>query len=321
MRRISTALLVVTLCAWSNPAPGGELVTAVVTDADAFVEVNTWGGASIDNNFGSSIELKRGNGDWNRKCYVNFDLGELRGGLPVTSASLRIEWKNTEFGPGLTSIFAIMDEAKDWDTADLPETGQDSITYANAPQCGPQDQWDFSEEGPDADAVTRAVGTSPTLDPGVPAPVDVDATALVQWLMGSNPDYSNFLDTDRKITICFREGAYWNYANYYSKENTPADAGDAPRLVITQEVHDGDANYDNAVNYIDLGIVATNYDLTGMTWGHGDFTGEGAVDYIDLGILATEYDWVGPSPGPAVPEPVGLCLLAAGWLALVRRRR
>jgi len=52
----------------------------------------------------------------------------------------------------------------------------------------------------------------------------------------------------------------------------------------------GDANNDNRVDVVDLGILATNYGkLSGATGSQGDFNGDGAVNVIDLGILATNY--------------------------------
>ena len=45
---------------------------------------------------------------------------------------------------------------------------------------------------------------------------------------------------------------------------------------------------------------------------------DGAVDVVDLGILAKNYDWV--SPSGQVPEPICLSLMAIGAAALLRRR-
>ena len=81
----------------------------------------------------------------------------------------------------------------------------------------------------------------------------------------------------------------------------------------------GDADKNGAVDVVDLGILATNYDTpAGATWAKGDFNADGAVDVIDLGILATNYGWAATGP---VPEPVCLSLLAVGGVALLRRRR
>ena len=53
----------------------------------------------------------------------------------------------------------------------------------------------------------------------------------------------------------------------------------------------------------------------------GDCTGDGCVNYLDLGIVATNYG-TGPCGGTAaIPEPAALVLLAAAAPTLARRRR
>ena len=84
-------------------------------------------------------------------------------------------------------------------------------------------------------------------------------------------------------------------------------------------LYPGDANKDGKVDYMDLGILATYYRTeSGAVWGMADFTGDGAVDYLDLGILANYYR---TGCGAAVPEPVGLGLLALGIVAVTAGRR
>ena len=86
----------------------------------------------------------------------------------------------------------------------------------------------------------------------------------------------------------------------------------------------GDADGDNAVGISDLGILAGNYDQSGMTWEDGDFTGDGAIDVGDLGVLAGSYGWTlaGGAGAAPVPEPAAMTvLLFAAPLALARRRR
>ena len=85
----------------------------------------------------------------------------------------------------------------------------------------------------------------------------------------------------------------------------------------------GDANCDQAVDVVDLGILATHYDTaTGAHWGTGDFNGDGAVDVVDLGILATHYDWAYINGGvQQVPEPASLILAALGGLGMLARRK
>ena len=94
-----------------------------------------------------------------------------------------------------------------------------------------------------------------------------------------------------------------------------------------RQFFNGDATLNGAVNYFDLGILATNYGKSGVAWPEGDFTGDGVVSYLDVGILATNYGAGGsppPAGGPAsapVPEPATAILLALAALALRRRRR
>ena len=91
-------------------------------------------------------------------------------------------------------------------------------------------------------------------------------------------------------------------------------------LMYKIDAHPGDANGDNAVDVIDLGILATNYDQIGKTIDTGDFNQDGSVDVIDLGILATNYDWVAPG-SVSIPEPTSLSPLALAAAALIRRQR
>ena len=81
----------------------------------------------------------------------------------------------------------------------------------------------------------------------------------------------------------------------------------------------GDANHDDVVDYLDLGILAGNYGQSGKTWEEADFTGEGDVDYLDLGVLAGAY---GTTYGAAsaAPEPSSIIMLILGALCLVGYR-
>ena len=80
----------------------------------------------------------------------------------------------------------------------------------------------------------------------------------------------------------------------------------------------GDATLDVLVSYLDVGIVATNYNRPGG-WRDGDFDGDGLVNYLDVGVLATNYG--AGAGGGDVPEPAMLVLLAAASAGLLARRR
>jgi len=84
----------------------------------------------------------------------------------------------------------------------------------------------------------------------------------------------------------------------------------------------GDANLDDEVGIFDLGILADCYGMTsGADWGMADFNGDGAVNILDLGMMADNYGF-GRDSSPPTPEPAtAALLLAAGAMALRRRRR
>jgi hypothetical protein len=61
----------------------------------------------------------------------------------------------------------------------------------------------------------------------------------------------------------------------------------------------GDADHDRDVDVNDLGILATNWQLSGRTFSQGDFDYSGTVDVNDLGILASHWQQtLAASPAP-----------------------
>ena len=80
-----------------------------------------------------------------------------------------------------------------------------------------------------------------------------------------------------------------------------------------------DGNLDGQVGIADLVALADHYGLTGSaTWWDGDFNHDNQVGIADLVALADHYG--DRLPDQTLPEPAGLALLAAGGLALLRRK-
>ncbi|MFP4105531.1 MAG: dockerin type I domain-containing protein [Phycisphaerae bacterium] len=84
----------------------------------------------------------------------------------------------------------------------------------------------------------------------------------------------------------------------------------------------GDANWDGAVNELDLEILNANWGLANMTWREGDFNGDSMVNLLDFSILSTRYQGGDPiaMQSDFVPEPTSLIILAAGFFYIRRRK-
>ena len=75
----------------------------------------------------------------------------------------------------------------------------------------------------------------------------------------------------------------------------------------------GDTDMDRKVTFADYIVLERNFGATSATWAMGDFNGDGKVTFADYIILEGGF-------GKSVPEPMTLALLAAGGVALLRRR-
>ncbi|MFP4107044.1 MAG: FAD-dependent oxidoreductase [Phycisphaerae bacterium] len=93
----------------------------------------------------------------------------------------------------------------------------------------------------------------------------------------------------------------------------------------------GDATMDLVIDLDDASLLLSNFGQTsGQSWGDGDFDGDGDVDSEDASYLLANwqatYGTIESAPQQlkdlaAIPEPASLILLAAGGLALLKRRR
>jgi autotransporter-associated beta strand protein len=96
----------------------------------------------------------------------------------------------------------------------------------------------------------------------------------------------------------------------------------------------GDANLDHAVNGVDFGILAANFNKGITGWDKGDFNYDNAVNGVDFGLLAANFNKGASAADTAaliafaeanglmadVPEPASIGLVALGIGALAGRR-
>ena len=73
------------------------------------------------------------------------------------------------------------------------------------------------------------------------------------------------------------------------------------------------------VDSADFSILATNFGLSGRTYGQGDLTGNGTVDGADFSILATNFGASLPVPQRVLGEEIPP-VPAEGFIPARRRR-
>ncbi|WP_428388544.1 dockerin type I domain-containing protein [Mucisphaera sp.] len=98
--------------------------------------------------------------------------------------------------------------------------------------------------------------------------------------------------------------------------NSGSDYIDPNALLRAIHVIDGDTNFDNAVNMMDLSTLSANFGRTNASRAHGDFNGDNSVDLIDLSMFAKNFGFTGP-----IPEPTTAALLAFASLFVTRRTK
>jgi autotransporter-associated beta strand protein len=86
--------------------------------------------------------------------------------------------------------------------------------------------------------------------------------------------------------------------------------------VLVKKTLIGDANLDNAVDFLDLAMLAQSYNTTISAnpdwWTRGDFNYDGSVDFLDLAAMAQNYNTSLPSaPLPGAPANFERDLAAA----------
>jgi len=208
-----------------------DIMTTVNTDADAWI--GDGANASPKGNHGGDARLAVHRSNGVAKAYLHFDLSGLSAALPVTDARLKVDLDIGQYGSSNVALFAIMDEAKDWNLAALTESG---IDETNAPQANLGNQ-DFLAEGDQVSSVTRYLDTMVDI-PGdntedVVAAIDIDVTGLIQWVLGQEATYSDFSDTDDCLTVVFRIERDYCFPKFASKE-TGKPGLLPPRLEVSQ---------------------------------------------------------------------------------------
>ena len=102
--------------------------------------------------------------------------------------------------------------------------------------------------------------------------------------------------------------------------------------ILVKYTYNGDLNFDGMVNGVDLSILGSSWQGTGL-WANGDLNYDGTINGVDLSLLGANWQAGVAAPlnvsfaeaagamGMSVPEPASLAVVGLGTLALALRRR
>ncbi len=178
---------------------------------------------------------------------------------------------------------------------------------------------------------------APSLDPG--AEFDVGANTLIIDYRGQTSPAATIA---AELAVGY-SGGRWDGDGINSSAALAGRTGLgwsddlAARRIIVKYAYYGDANLDGSVDVVDLAILATDWQCSGI-WAGGDFDYSGFVDISDLGLLAANWQAgiAQPSsddvtvatllavyglPGASVPEPAAALLALAAASSLRRGRK
>ena len=213
---------------------------AIPADADTYIQYRYADGPDQNKVFGGLSEVKTGaESYWKGKAYLHFDLSGVTG--PVQSATLDLTGVTgpsaSQFVPNTTRplpnlyIYALLDDAADWDPSVVPESGAGAMTWNSGSPANDVSSNGFLDVG---SSVVELAAVQ--LTAGVNASVSADITDVVNWVLGQNPGFTSYVDSDDDLTIGMTVSTNhndWNNSwQWLSREHTPGDDSDAPRVTL-----------------------------------------------------------------------------------------